>query len=148
MNEFLSNAPNPVILIFIVSTMLSCGLSLTVGQIFGPFRNVRIAISVVVASYIIVPFLAVVISRLIGIEQPLMYGLVLLAMTAGAEAGPKITSIANANVGLSVGILIISLCITIFYTPLMLGLLLPEVHINKGHLLVKLLMTVAIPIML
>jgi hypothetical protein len=51
MNEFLSNAPNPVILIFIVSTMLSCGLSLTVGQIFGPFRNVRIAISVVVLYY-------------------------------------------------------------------------------------------------
>ncbi|MFZ0471080.1 MAG: bile acid:sodium symporter, partial [Bacteroidales bacterium] len=148
MIEFLSNALNPVILIFLVSTMLASGLSLTVGQIFGPFRNVRIAVSVLVASYIVVPLLAVVISRLIGIEQPLMYGLVLLAMTAGAEAGPKITAIANGNVGLSVGILIISLCITIFYTPLMLGLLLPEAHIEKGHLLMKLLLTVAIPIML
>lgn len=148
MNEYLSNALNPVILIFLVSTMLSCGLSLTVGQIFGPFRNVRIVISVVVGSFIIVPLLAVVISRLIGIEQPLMYGLVLLAMTAGAEAGPKITNIANANVGLSVGILIISLGITVFYTPLMLGLLLPEVHIDNGYLLMKLLLTVAIPIIL
>ena len=148
MIEFLSNALNPVILLFLVSTMLASGLSLTIGQIFGPFRNVRIAVSVVVGSYIVVPLLAVVISRLIGIEQPLMYGLVLLAMTAGAEAGPKITTIANGNVGLSVGILIISLCITVFYAPLMLGLLLPEVHIDKGHLLMKLILTVAIPIML
>lgn len=148
MNEFLTDALNLVILVFLVSTMLASGLSLTIGQIFGPFRNVRIAISVVVASYIIVPLLAVVISRLIGIEQPLRYGLVLIAMTAGAEAGPKITTLANANVGLSVGILVISLCITVFYIPLMLGLLLPEVHIDYGHLLMKLLLTVAIPIIL
>jgi BASS family bile acid:Na+ symporter len=148
MNEFLAQALNPVILIFLVSTMLASGLSLTVGQIFGPFRNVRIAISVVVASYIIIPLLAVVISRIIGIEQPLRYGLVLLAMAAGAEAGPKLTANANANVGLSVGILIVSIGITIFYVPLMLGLLLPDVHIEKGHLLMKLLLTVALPIIL
>lgn len=148
MNEFLAQALNPVILIFLVSTMLASGLSLTVGQIFGPFRNVRIAVSVVVASYIIIPFLAVAISRIIGIEQPLRYGLVLLAMAAGAEAGPKLTANANANVGLSVGILIVSIGITIFYVPLMLGLLLPDVHIEKGHLLMKLLLTVALPIIL
>lgn len=148
MNEFLSHALNPVILIFLVSTMLASGLSLTVSQIFGPFRNVRIAISVVVASYIIIPLLAVFISRIIGIEQPLRYGLVLLAMAAGAEAGPKLTANANANVGLSVGILIVSIGITIFYVPLMLGLLLPDVHIDKGHLLMKLLLTVALPIIL
>jgi BASS family bile acid:Na+ symporter len=148
MNEFLTQALNPVILIFLVSTMLASGLSLTVGQIFGPFRNVRIAISVVAGSYIIIPLLAVVISRIIGIEQPLRYGLVLLAMAAGAEAGPKLTANANANVGLSVGILIVSIGITIFYVPLMLGLLLPDVHIEKGHLLMKLLLTVALPIIL
>ena len=148
MNEFLTQALNPVILIFLVSTMLASGLSLTVGQIFGPFRNVRIAISVVVASYIIIPLLAVAISRIIDIEQPLRYGLVLLAMAAGAEAGPKLTANANANVGLSVGILIVSIGITIFYVPIMLGLLLPDVHIEKGHLLMKLLLTVALPIIL
>ena len=67
MNEFLSHALNPVILIFLVSTMLASGLSLTVSQIFGPFRNVRIAISVVVASYIILPLLAVVISTILSV---------------------------------------------------------------------------------
>ena len=69
-------------------------------------------------------------------------------MAAGAEAGPKLTANANANVGLSVGILIVSIGITIFYVPLMLGLLLPDVHIEKGHLLMKLLLTVALPIIL
>ena len=148
MNEILTHALNPVILIFLVSTMLASGLSLSVGKIFGPFRNIRIAITVVVVSYIVIPLFAFLIARVIGIEQPLRYGLILLAMSAGAEAGPKLTANSNANIGLSIGILIISLGITIFYIPFMLGLLLPEVHIDKGHLLIKLLLTVAIPLIL
>jgi hypothetical protein len=39
MNEILTKARNPVILVFLVSTMLACGLSLKLAQIFGPFRN-------------------------------------------------------------------------------------------------------------
>jgi len=146
MNEILARALNPVILVFLVSTMLACGLSLTLAQIFGPFRNVRLAISSLVASYILVPLIAVVISRLIGIEEPLRYGLVLLAMAAGAEAGPKLTTNAKGNVGFSVGLLVLSLGITIFYIPLMLSLLLPEVHVDRGRLLTKLSLTVALPI--
>jgi len=146
MNEILTKALNPVILIFLVSTMLACGLSLTLGQIFGPFRNVRLAISAAVASYLLVPLTAVVVSRLIGIEEPLRYGLVLLSMAAGAEAGPKLTTNAKGNVGFSVGLLVVSLGITIFYIPVMLSLLLPEVHLDKLKLLVKLCLTVALPI--
>jgi len=146
MNEILTRALNPVILVFLVSTMLACGLSLKLAQIFGPFRNVRLAISSAVASYLLVPLIAVVVSRLIGIEEPLRYGLVLLSMAAGAEAGPKLTTNAKGNVGFSVGLLVVSLGITIFYIPLMLSLLLPEVHVDKGRLLIKLCLTVALPI--
>jgi len=146
MNEILTKALNPVILIFLVSTMLACGLSLTLGQIFGPFRNVRLAISAAVASYLLVPLTAVAVSRLIGIEEPLRYGLVLLSMAAGAEAGPKLTTNAKGNVGFSVGLLVVSLGITIFYIPVMLSLLLPEVHVDRVKLLVKLCLTVALPI--
>ena len=146
MHEILTMALNPVILVFLVSTMLACGLSLTVAQIFGPFRNARLAISAVLASYLLVPLLAVVISRLIGIEEPFRYGLVLVAMAAGAEAGPKLTAFARGDVGLSVGLLVVSLGITIFYIPLMLSLFLPEVHLDRGQLLLKLGLTVAVPV--
>jgi bile acid:Na+ symporter, BASS family len=146
MIEMLTKALNPVILIFLVSTMLACGLSLTLAQIFGPFRNFRLAISAAAASYIFVPLTAVVVSRLIGLEEPLRIGLVLLSMAAGAEAGPKLTTNANGNVGFSVGLLVVSLGITIFYIPLMLSLLLPEVHVDRGGLLIKLSLTVALPI--
>ncbi len=76
MHEILAKALNPVILIFLVSTMLACGLSLTVAQIFGPFRSVRLAVSAAVIRYIISALIAVVVSRLFGIDAPLRYGLV------------------------------------------------------------------------
>ncbi len=40
----------------------------------------------------------------------------------------------------------VSMVITIFYIPLMLSLLLPEVRIDRGPLIIKLCLTVALPI--
>jgi BASS family bile acid:Na+ symporter len=148
MNEFLSHALTPVILIYVISGMLALGLSQTVRQILDPLRNMRITISAVVASYIILPLLAVSIARLFGLDPSLRYGLVLLAMAAGAEVGPIFTAKSNANTGLSGGILAMSIGITIIYIPLMLGVLLPDVHFKVGKLLLKLILTIVAPLLL
>ena len=59
---------NPVIIIFLISTMLACGLGLTVRQIFAPFRNVRLAISAALLNFVVVPFIAIAASRLVGLR--------------------------------------------------------------------------------
>ncbi len=148
MNEFLSHALNPVILIYVVSAMLALGLSQTVRQIFEPLRNIRITISAVVASYLILPLIAASISRLFGLEVGLRYGLVLMAMAAAAEVGPLLTATSNANIRLSGGILVMSIVITIIYLPLMLGVFLPDAHVPVGHLLFKLSLTIVAPLLL
>ena len=148
MNEFLSRALTPVILIYVISAMLALGLGQTVRQILEPLRNIRITISAVVASYIILPLLAASISRLFGLDPSLRYGLVLIAMAAGAEVGPLLTANSNANVRLSGGILVMSIGITIIYLPIMLGVFLPDVHFPVGHLLLKLCLTIVAPLLL
>src|SRR5512147_225603 len=147
MNEFLSRALTPVILTYVVSGMLALGLSQTVKQIIEPLKNVRITISAVVASYIILPLIATSIARLFGLDPSLRYGLVLLAMAAGAEVGPIFTAKARANVSLAGGILVMSIGITIFYIPLMLGVLLPDVHFDVKKLLLKLILTIVVPLL-
>ena len=139
---------NPSIMIFLVSTMLACGLSLTARQIFAPFRSVPLAIKAVVLNFLVVPFIAIAASRLLGIEESLRYGLVLLSMTAAAEASPKFTSNAKGDVGLSVGFLVLSLVAAVFYLPAMLSVLLPDVHVDRVHLLIKLCLSLALPIIL
>ena len=148
MDEFLSHALRPVILIYVISGMLALGLSQTVRQIFEPLRNMRITISAVVASYIILPLIAASIARLFGLDPALRYGLVLIAMCAGAEIGPVLTATSNANVRLSGGILVMSIGITIIYLPLMLGVFLPEVHFDVKYMVLKLVLTIVAPLIL
>ena len=148
MNELLAQALTPVVLIYVVSAMLALGLGQTVSQIIQPLRNMRITISSVVASYIILPLLAASIARLIGLDPSLRYGLVLLAMCAGPEIGTVFTATSNANVRLSGGILVMSIGITIIYLPLMLGVFLPDVHFDVGKLILKLFLTILVPLFL
>ena len=147
MNEFLSRALTPVILTYVLSGMLALGLSQTVRQILEPLRNLRITISAVVASYIILPVVAALTARVCGLDENLRYGLVLFAMAAGAEAGPIFTAKANGNVALSGGILVMSIGITIIYLPLMLGVFLPDVHFDVKHLVLKLVLTIVAPLL-
>jgi bile acid:Na+ symporter, BASS family len=149
MAEVLAKALNMVILVFLLSTMFSTGLSLTLRQIFEPLRNARLLISSLVANYIMVPLIAIVIVRLvIPLEVPLRIGMVLFSMAAGAEAGPKLTGIAKGNVAFSVGLLVAQLAFTILYIPFVLYMLLPEVHLGIGKLLIKLLLGVFLPLSL
>jgi len=148
MNEFLSHALTPVILIYVVSGMLALGLSQTVKQIIEPLKNVRLTISAIVASYIILPLIAVSVARLFGLDPALRYGLVLLSMAAGAEVGPIFTAKSNANVSLAGGILAMSIAITIFYIPVMLGVFLPDVEVDVKHLVLKLVLTIVVPLLL
>jgi BASS family bile acid:Na+ symporter len=148
MNEFLTHALTPVILIYVISGMLALGLSQTVKQIIEPLKNVRITISAIVASYILIPLLAALIARLFGLEPTLRYGLLLLAMAAGAEAGPIFTAKSNANVSLAGGILAMSIPITIIYIPFMIGVFLPDVEVDVKHMVMKLVLTIVVPLLL
>lgn len=148
MTEFLSHALTPVILIYVISGMLALGLSQTVRQIIEPLKNIRITISAIVGSYILLPLLAVSIASIFGLDPAIRYGLVLLSMAAGAEVGPIFTAKSNANVSLAGGILAMSIAITIVYIPAMIGVFLPHVEVDVKHLVLKLVLTIVAPLLL
>ncbi len=146
MHEILSKVLNPLIIVYMVSSLLEAGLGLTVRQIVEAIRNIRLVVSAVVASYVIVPLIAVMVSWLFGLEEHLKIGLILFSMTAGAEPAPLAVGFAKGNVGLGVGLLAIQLSITVIYVPMLLGLFLPEVQIDRAGLLLKLVVLVGGPI--
>ena len=145
MDGILTKALSVVIIAFMVSAMLDCGLSLTLRQIFEPLRNIRLVISSAVASYVLVPLIGIMVSKVFGLAEPLKIGLVLFSMAAGSEAGPKVVGLAKGNAGLSVGLLVGQLGATIIYIPLLLSLFLPEMQFDHGKLLLKLCATVVLP---
>ena len=145
MHEILTIVLKLSIIIFLITAMLHIGTSLTLRQILAPLRNARLVIASLGVSYVLVPLTAIAITRALPLEQPLRAGLILLSMTAGAEAGPKFIGAARGNIPFSVALLSMQLVVTIIYVPLVLSFLLPEVHINHSKLLLKLFALVLLP---
>src|SRR5215217_1818242 len=146
MHDLMTEALRVIILLFCVSAMLNAGLALTVRQIMEPFRNVRLAAFSFAASYVLTPLLAVLVAWILSLAEPLRIGLILLSLTAGAEAGPKVAEMARANVAFSVGLLATQLVITIVYIPLVLSVVFPEAHIQFAPLMLKLVVVILLPL--
>lgn len=145
MMKFLEMALNVSVVVFTVTSLLESGLGLTLAQIIQPLRNVRLVITSTLVGHLLVPLIALAVSRLIGIEEHLRYGLVLFGLVAGVEVGPKMVGIAKGDVGFAVGLMIIQLGLTVIYVPLVTYLLLPEVQFDHVSLLAKLCVTIALP---
>ena len=58
MNEFFEALAQISGLLFVVTSMLAMGLSLTVPQIMQPLRNMRLVMLALVANFVLVPLLA------------------------------------------------------------------------------------------
>ena len=58
MNDFLQQLANLVTLLFVLSTMISMGLGLTVREILRPLRNARFVIISLAVNFIVVPAVA------------------------------------------------------------------------------------------
>ena len=63
MADRLNALSNVFTLAFVVTNMLSMGLSLTVPQIVAPLRNARLVMMALVANFLVVPAAAFLLSR-------------------------------------------------------------------------------------
>src|SRR3954449_10207310 len=121
-------------LAFVLTSMLSMGLSLTVSQILQPLRNTRLVIMALAANFVVIPAAAFALSRIIPLEEEVQIGLLLMGTAAGAPFLPKLAQIAKANIAFAVGLMTMLIVVTIIYLPIMLPLLLPGVEVNAGQI--------------
>ena len=79
-----------MVLAFVVSSEFGVGLSLTMPQIMAPLRQFRLVALSVIANFVVVPALAVAITKMMSLSEPATVGLMLLGAAAGAPFLPKI----------------------------------------------------------
>ena len=133
-------------LLFILSSMLAMGMSLTMAQILQPLRNVRLVLLALLANFVLTPLLAYVIIRVIPLEQSLQIGLVVLATAAGAPFLPKLVQGAKGDIAFGVGLMTLLMVVTIVYMPLGLPLLLAGVEVNPWDIAQSLIVLMLIPL--
>jgi BASS family bile acid:Na+ symporter len=146
MTEFLELLAGLSVLVFVIGSMASMGLSLQMAQIIAPLKNVKLVILALVANFILVPLLAVVITLVIPLDEPIRIGLILLATAAGAPFLPKLAEVAKGSTAFSVGLMVLLMVVTIIYLPLVLPLLLGGVEVNPWDIAQSLILLMLIPL--
>jgi BASS family bile acid:Na+ symporter len=133
-------------LAFVVSSMLAVGVSLTVGQIMAPLRNSKLVSLALLANFVLMPLSALVIARLLRLDEPLGIALLLLGTAAGAPFLPKLAGIAKSNLAFAVGLMVLLMVLTVVYMPLVLPLLLEGVSIDPTKIARSLVILMLLPL--
>jgi BASS family bile acid:Na+ symporter len=133
-------------LLFIVTSMLAMGMSLTMTQILQPLKNARLVVMALLANFVVVPLLAYLITRIIPLDQSLQIGLIVLATAAGAPFLPKLVQGAKGEIAFGVGLMVLLMVATILYMPIVLPLLLPGVSVNPWDIAKSLIVLMLIPL--
>lgn len=144
--ELLTKAVSPTMLVFVVSSMLAVGFSLTVGEILAPLRNGRLVFLALVANFVLMPLGALGIAKLLRLDQPLGIALLLLGVAAGAPFLPRLAGIAKANLAFAVGLMVLLMVLTVAYMPLVLPLLLEGVSVNPAQIARSLVLLMLLPL--
>ncbi|HEX7090003.1 MAG TPA: bile acid:sodium symporter [Longimicrobiales bacterium] len=146
MTAVLSTLLDLSVIVFAVASMLSVGLGQTVRQILSPLRNVGAVIRAVIANFVLVPLLALLVLRVIPVEQPLAIGLFLVAAAAGTPFLIKLVEAAGSDVPLSGSLLVLLLPLTIIYMPIVVPLALPEAQVGPDAIARPLVFTLLVPL--
>ena len=146
MSEILETLALLSMLVFVISSMLSMGLSLTIRQILDPLKNIRLVILALAANFILVPAVAYLMTLVLDLDQSVEIGLILLSTAAGAPFLPKLVEVAKGNIAFAVGLMVLLMVVTVIYLPLVLPLLLGDVEVSAWEIARSLIVMMLIPL--
>ena len=135
-------------LTFVIATMVSMGLALTLRTIAGPLRNVRFVGMATVANFLVVPAAAWLLTQALSLEGSLATGLVLVGLAAGAPGLPKTAEIAQVDRAGATSLMVLLIVVTIVVVPVALPWLLPGVDIGFWDVASGLVLLILVPLAL
>ncbi len=103
LTDLLIRGSSVAVVVFVVSSTLGVGLSLTVGQILAPLKNARLVVLFLAANFVLAPLVALGLWRVLGLDEPLGIGLLLCRLAAGAPFLIKLAEFAKADLAFAWG---------------------------------------------
>lgn len=106
--------------------MFSMGVQITGRDIRAAVRRRRLLVVVLLANLLVLPLVAVGVSRLVGMPEFVAAGFIVASVAPGASTSPKLTEIARADLSLAVSLMFVMALLSVVTTPFLVGLLLPN----------------------
>ena len=144
--DLAARGSNIAVVLFVVSSTLGVGLSLTPAQILAPLKDIRIVGLTLVANFIAAPLIAFGLWRLLGLDEPLGVGLLLCGLAAGAPFLIKLAEFAKADTGLTVGVMTLLMITTVAYVPIVLPIFLKGSAVDPLAIASSLVILMLIPL--
>jgi BASS family bile acid:Na+ symporter len=136
------------VLVFVVSSMLAMGFSLTVQQIVASMHDTSLVVRALLVNFVLVPLVALVLLSVLRLSGPLAIGLILLACSSGAPFLPKYVQTARGDIAFAVGLMTLLMVVTIVFLPIALPFLLPGVRIAPLDIARSLVLEMLVPLAL
>ena len=146
--ELLNTLYNLMGLVFVLGTIISMGLSLTMAQITGPLRNARFVVVALLANFVVPPILAFILIQVFSLDEPLAVGLLLVSLAAGAPGLPKTAVFAKVDTATATGLMVLLVVATIIVLPIALPLLLTGISVTFWDIASGLVYLILIPLAL
>lgn len=142
-------AGQPVINILLGLIMFGMGVTLTVDDFKTVLKRPKDIIKAGAAQFTVMSFLAYILSKMFGLEEGLMIGVVLVGTCPGGTASNVITYLAGGDVALSVAMTTFSTLLAPILTPAITYLLIKEtVEFSPISMFISIIQVVILPITL
>ena len=134
------------LLVFVISSMLAMGFSLTMPEIIEPLKDLRLVVIALAVNFVAVPLIAVIIDAVLSLDDDLSIGLTIISAAAGAPFLPKLAGAAKGNMAFSVGLMVLLMVVTVVYMPIVLPLLIDGVDVNAWEIASSLIFLMILPL--
>ena len=144
--DVLTTLANLSLLVFVICSMLAMGLSLTIPEIMTPLKNTRLVVKSLLASFVLVPLFAFLLTWVLPVSEGAAIGIIVVACAAGAPFLPKLVQVAKGDIAFGVGLMTLLMVLTVIYMPIVFPLLLQGVSVDALAIATSLFFQMLVPL--
>src|ERR1044072_506785 len=146
MTGYLREFADLSVLAFVVSAMLTLGMSQRLRDVIAPLKRPLPVLLALLMNFALAPLLAIALTRLIPLQPSHATGILLLGAAAGAPFLPKLAEIARGSVADSVALMVLLMGASIVFMPLALPFMAPGLSAAPWEIAKPLLFLMAAPL--
>lgn len=148
MHNYLELASQVLVLIFVLSTLFSVGLLVSMRQVIAGLQQRRSLALALCANFVVLPGAALVLCWALQLAPPIQAALLLVATAPGSPTLLRLNEFARGDQARAVGLLVVLTSLTVVYQPLVLPMLLPGLDVSPMPVARALVLTVLLPLVL
>jgi len=132
--------------LFVVTSMLGVGFSLTIQTLAQSIKNLRMVFFALLTNFVIIPIVVIGISLFLFLPLDIEIGFIILSFAAGAAFTPKLAQFAKANIAYAVGLMTLLVVTTVIVLPLVLPLIISGVAVTPLDIAEPLILIMLLPL--